>query len=133
MGNVKQIKGASGPTIVEFTMIRDYIVLLHMQTIVERCIEGIRFEYANNILCPMLSEVVHYLMSDITNDLYTLKGELKARKIKFLNDEQGESVLYYSYLCRGYQERFGFWREAARSQISIRLGQYISSLTNRFK
>ncbi|WP_438449240.1 hypothetical protein [Gorillibacterium sp. sgz5001074] len=124
--NTRGIKRSSGPTSEELTLIRDSILLPHLQTMVERSLEDI--EHSPGILKRLHLMTARILLTRITDDLYAIKRELRRRNIKILNDEQSENVLYYHFVCRGYTDRFGIVRDVARSELSVRLAKYIKDL-----
>ncbi|AJY76488.1 hypothetical protein [Paenibacillus beijingensis] len=114
-------------TTEERTMIRDYILLPHMQKMVQRSIADV--ECSTNILKRLYLMAGQKILDLITKDLYRLRRELKKRNIKILTEEQSDLVIYHRYYCRGYEERFGMTREVMRSEISLQLTKYASELT----
>lgn len=124
--NREEIKRSSGPTNEEFSLIRDSILLPHLQTMVHRSIDDM--EHSSGILKRLHITTAQVLLTRISDDLYAVKRELKRRNIKILNDEQSDNVLYYHFICRGYKDRFGIVREVARSELSVRLAKYIKDL-----
>lgn len=120
----------SGPTNDELTLIRDCILLPHMQTMILHAIEEI--ELSRDLLKEIHLESARALLRLIDKDYYRLRAELKQRSIKLLDEEQSQNqkdgVLYYPYVCRGYQDRFGIMREVAKAEISVRLTNYMRDL-----
>lgn len=121
----------SGPTNDELTMIRDCILLPHMQTMVLHSIEDL--ECSDNPLQQLHLKPARALLRLIDKDYYNLRAELKQRGIKLIDEEQSQNlkdgVLYYPYICRGYQDRFGIMREVAKAEISVRLTNYMRDLS----
>ncbi|MEF2964528.1 hypothetical protein V3851_01690 [Paenibacillus sp. M1] len=113
-------------TTEELTMLRDYILLPHMMTMVQKSLADV--EYSTNILKRSYYMAGRYVLDSITKDLYRLRRELKQRNIKIVNEEQADLVVYYRYYCRGYEERFGMTRDVMRSEISLRLTKYTAEL-----
>lgn len=111
-------------TIEELTMIRDYVLLPHMEQMVQRSIEDV--EQSTNILKNLYMMAGRYVLNSIASDMRRLRGELKRRDIKILNEEHSDFIIYYHYFCRGYQDRFGMTRDVMRSEISTRLGAYVA-------
>ncbi|WP_435925055.1 hypothetical protein [Paenibacillus sp. DYY-L-2] len=107
-------------------MLRDYILLPHMEKMVERNISEV--EHSNNLLRRSYLMAGKYILNQIIKDSYNLRRELKRRNIKILGEEQSDLVIYYRYYCRGYEERFGMTRDVMRSEISLRLTRYTSEL-----
>ncbi|MFB6365066.1 hypothetical protein ACFCP7_13480 [Paenibacillus elgii] len=116
----------SRPTPEEYTMARDYILLPHMLTMIERNIEEIRA--STNILKRLYMIAAQTVMNQIHKDMYSLRRELSKRNIKVINDEQIDLVIYYKIICRGYEERFGIVRDVVRSEISVRLTNYLKDV-----
>ncbi|MCP3771754.1 hypothetical protein NLX71_00260 [Paenibacillus sp. MZ04-78.2] len=116
----------SRPTSEEYTMARDYILLPHMLTMIERSIEEIRT--STNILKRLYLIAAQTVMNQIHKDMYSLRRELSKRNIKVINDEQIDLVIYYKIMCRGYEERFGIVRDVVRSEISVRLTNYLKDV-----
>jgi hypothetical protein len=113
-------------TAEERTMIRDYILLPHMEKMVQKSIVDV--EYSTNILKRLYLIAGQKILDQIVKDLYRLRRELKKRNIKILTEEQLDLVVYHRYYCRGYEERFGMTRDVMRSEISLQLTKYTSGL-----
>lgn len=113
-------------TIEELELVRDYIVLLAMLTVVERSREEVEF---SPISLKSVYLVINSALQDrIHSDLAAVKRKLWESNIKVWEDERDDFILYYRYVCRGYEDRFGMTRDVIKSQISERLGQYIQSV-----
>lgn len=110
----------------ERLMLRDYILLPHMETMVQKSLSEV--EYSVNILKRSYLMAGQYIMEKVIQDQHRLRREMKQRNIKILHEEQSELVVYYRYYCRGYEERFGITRDVMRSEISLRLTRYIAEL-----
>lgn len=118
-------------TTEERTMIRDYILLPHMEKMVQKSITDV--EYSTNILKRLYLIAGQKILDQIVKDLYRLRRELKKRNIKMLTEEQSDLVVYHRYYCRGYEERFGMTRDVMRSEISVQLTKYSSRLATLLK
>lgn len=113
-------------TLEELELVRDYIVLLAMLTIVERSREEVEF---SPISLKSVYLVVNSALQDrIHSDLATVKRKLRTSEIKVWEDERDELIIRYRYVCRGYEDRFGMTREVIKSQISMRMGHYITDI-----
>lgn len=119
------------PTPEEFTMIRDYVLLPHMLTMVQKCVDDI--DNSSYLLKKLFVAASQEVMNRISKDLYEIRRELKRRNIKILNDEQVDTVLYYHFVCRGYQDRFGIVREVMRAEISVRFTKYLKEILDFIK
>jgi hypothetical protein len=122
---------SSRPTTEEITMIRDYILMPHMMTMVQREMDKIRQN--GGILKRINLILAQVLMNMISKDMYELKRKLAKANIKILNDEQEEMTIFYHFICRGYQERFGIVKDVMRAEISVRLGRYQAELARAIK
>ncbi|MDF2937241.1 MAG: hypothetical protein K0Q90_2614 [Paenibacillaceae bacterium] len=119
------------PTAEEFTLVRDSVVLRNMQIMVERSLEEIGL--SSHLLKKLYTAVTQLVLNRISTDLYALQREMKKRSIKLTNDEQADNVLYFRFVCRGYEDRFGIMREALRAEMSLRLGAMVTELLSELK
>lgn len=124
-------KAARHPTPEELIMIRDVILLPHMLTMTQRSIDDSKL--SGNFMSQLHILATQAIMDMISKDLYALRRELSQRRIRLLNDEQVDLVLYHKYICRGYEERFGIVREVMRAEISVKFGGYISKIKSLLK
>ncbi|MFD1776992.1 hypothetical protein [Paenibacillus rhizophilus] len=111
-------------TAEERTMLRDYLLLPHMVTMVQKSLDDLK--HSHNILNRLYLMAGEYVMGRITQDLYQLRRELRQRNIKVLSEEQSDFVIYHRFICRGYEERFGMTRDVMKAEISLRLTRYIA-------
>lgn len=112
-------------------MLRDFILLPHMEKMVEKSIADV--ENGTNILRRAHLMAGQKILDRIVKDLYGLRRELKQRNIRILNEEHADLVVYHRYFCRGYEDRFGMTRDVMRSEISVRLARYTSELAALLK
>lgn len=113
-------------TVEERTMIRDLILLPHIDTMVSKSLREI--EHTSSILKRAFVLAGEAIQQRIMQDTYRLQKELKQRNVRFIPDEQDEFVIYHKIFCRGYQDRFGMTRDVMRTEISLRLTQYTAEL-----
>lgn len=118
-------------TTEERTMIRDYILLPHMEKMVQKSIADV--EHSTNILKCLYHAAGQHILEQIMTDMYRLRRELKKRNIKILTEEQSDFVIYHRYYCRGYEDRFAMTRDVMRSEISLQLTKYTSELVALLK
>lgn len=118
-------------TIDERTMVRDYILLPYIDTMVSNSLKEL--EHSGNILQRAYSLAGQAIQRRIMQDTYQLRKELKQRNIKVLEDGQEELIVYHKIFCRGYQERFGMMRDVMRTEISLRLTKYTADLGEYIK
>ena len=118
-------------TAEERTMIRDYILLPHMEKMVQKSLSEI--ESMTTLLKRGYLMTGHRVLDEIMNDQYALRRELKMRNIRIVAEEQSDAVVYHRYYCRGYEEHFGMTREVMRSEISWKLARYVSELGELLK
>jgi len=120
------------PETEELEMLRDYILLPHLLAMLERSRADI--ERSDNLLKPMYLMATDALLDRGTQEMRQLRRELAQRRIKITGEEyDGQMVYYYSYVCRGYTDQFGIVREVMRSQLSMKLGNYLSDLKQVIK
>ncbi|CDN45827.1 MULTISPECIES: hypothetical protein [Paenibacillus] len=118
-------------TAEERVMIRDYILLPHMEKMVQKSLSEL--ENSSNLMRRLYGMAGHRVLDRIMHDLYALRRELKARNIRILAEEQSNSVVYHRYYCRGYEEHFGMTREVMRSEISWQLSRYTAEIGELLK
>ncbi|WP_422659137.1 hypothetical protein ACK8P5_00880 [Paenibacillus sp. EC2-1] len=118
-------------TIEERTMIRDYILLPHMEKMVQKSID--EATYSTNIMKRLYVLASQKILEQIKQDMRGIKLELKKRNIKILNEEQSDFVIYHHYYCRGYEDKFGMTRDVMRAEISVQLTKYMSELARLLK
>ena len=115
-----------GPNSEELVMLRDYILLPHLLTMVQHNMESIN--RSSMLLKKLYQVATQALMDRIDKDIYALRRELSRRSIKVIADEQEDVVYYFTYICRGYENKFGIVREVMRAELSIKLTAYLSDL-----
>lgn len=118
-------------SIAEMTMLRDLIVAPYMLDMVSDA-KG-HNERWGGILAGLQGDLAGLLLDLLTQDLTDLRSELRRRKIKTWEEDQDEIALYIGYSCRGYTNKFGMTKEAARSQIKIVLGQYVGAIVGQLR
>lgn len=122
----KQEEKRQSPRAEELKLIRDYILLPHLLTMVQRDMDEIN--RSQLLLKRMYQDVTQTLMNRISKDAHTLRQELSRRSIKIVADEQIDSVLYYSYVCRGYEHKFAIVRDVMRSEMRLKLTAYVAEI-----
>ncbi|GGD79762.1 hypothetical protein [Paenibacillus nasutitermitis] len=118
-------------TTEERVMIRDYILLPHMEKMIQKSISDV--ESSSNVLKRLYLAAGHKILISVAEDYYRLRGELKKRNIRVITEEQEDMVIYHKCYYRGYEERFGMTRDVMRSEISVRLTKYTAELVARLK
>lgn len=119
------------PMAEEFKMLRDYILLPHMLTMVQRSIDDL--QYHKGILKELFRAATEQIAIQISQDMHRLRKELAGRNIRISPAELEDIVMNYHYTCRGYSGTFGITREECKAQISIGLGNYITELLQKMK
>lgn len=127
--NRHQKNSPKRPTEEELIMIRDYILLPYMLTMVQKSINDI--EITSTLLKPLYLAVGRAVTQKMSEDLYSLRRELSRRHIKIISDEQVDMIMYHRLICRGYEDRFGMVRDVMKSEISIRLSKYFKEIIHR--
>ncbi|WP_255570738.1 hypothetical protein [Cohnella sp. CFH 77786] len=121
-----QPKATGKATTEELTMIRDYVLLPHILTILQNSLNDV--QNSTNVLKKAFIAFTQSIMNRVTKDMYEVKRELSRRNIKILNDEQADMIVYHRFVCRGYEDRFGMVREVMRSEITVRISKYINDI-----
>ncbi|WP_342477465.1 hypothetical protein NYE24_30935 [Paenibacillus sp. FSL H7-0350] len=137
--HVKQYEGAERAassskkmlTTEERTMIRDLILLPHIDTMVTKSLREL--DHSGSILKRAYRMAGEAIQQRVMKDTHQLLKELKKRNIRFIADEQEEFIIYHKVFCRGYQERFGLTRDVMRTEINLRLTMYTAELGNIIK
>lgn len=115
-------------TAEERRMMRDYILLTHMLTLVQKSIDDLQF--TDSILRDTYLLFNEHIEGMVFMDLKIHRLALKHHGIQVTKEEHSKDgfVIYYYYTCRGYTDRLGLTRDVMRSEISIRLGEYVSRI-----
>lgn len=119
------------PAPEELTLVRDYILMPHMLTIIQRSLDDIN--RSGHLFKHVFAALLLVMMDRVSSDLHMLRRELKRRNIKVVDDEQVDLVVYHRIICRGYEERFGLVRDVMRAEISKRLAKYASDVVGKLK
>ncbi|QUL57597.1 hypothetical protein KDC22_14605 [Paenibacillus tritici] len=118
-------------TAEERTMIRDLILLPHIDTMVAKSLREL--DHSGSILKRAYQMAGEAIQQRIMQDTYRLQKELKRRNIRFIPDEQDDFVIHHKVFCRGYQDRFGLTRDVMRTEISLRLTRYTAELAESLR
>lgn len=117
---------ANMPTTEDITLIRDKAVLDNLQIMVERNLQGIKG--SSYLLTRMYVAVTQLILNRINADLRQLRQDMRQRRIKITGEDHQDDILHFNFVCRGYQDRFGVMRETLRTEMSLRLGQYVKAV-----
>lgn len=124
-------KYSGQPTTEELTLIRDYILLPHLLTMVQRNLEDI--ERSGGILKKLYAQSANILMDRINKDLNEVRRQLKKANIKVHDEDYTDFRLGYPYTCRGYDGKFHIMREVLKAEISVKLTTYMGELTRSLR
>lgn len=128
--NAKNGLPAQIPLREELELIRDYVLLPMMLTIVDKNCKQI--ELSSYSMKKLFVKASHVLMTHIHNDLAAVRKELKTRSIKVFEEEHESGAIHYRFLCRGYEDSFWIIRDVARAEISVRISKYIAQVFKSF-
>lgn len=117
---------ANRPTNEDLTLIRDKSVLDNLQIMVGRNLQEIKG--STYLLTRMYLAVTQLVLNRISEDLRQIHQDMRQRQIKIMSEDQRDDILYYNFMCRGYQDRFGIMREVLRAEMSKRLGLYVKAV-----
>lgn len=126
-------KGANIITIEERRMMRDYLLLNHMQEMVQKSVADLK--YSGNLLTKAYTMSGNVIEDKICQDAKALRIALKDRGIKVSQEEHDPNgfIIRYHYTCRGYTDKFAMTRDVMKSEISIRFSKYISDFGSMLK
>lgn len=112
----------------ERTMLRDYLLLTHMQVMVQKDITDIKL--SGNLLTRAYTMCAKLIEDRIFQDMKSLRIALKERGIQVSKEEQNSDgfIVRYHFTCRGYADNFAMTRDVMRSEIGIRFGKYTSEI-----
>ncbi|MCK9859616.1 hypothetical protein [Paenibacillus sp. ATY16] len=124
-GQQEQVK-TDLPTKEELELVRDYVLLPMMLTIVDKNSTEIGLtSYSLKNLYVKASQV---LMTRIHADLSEVRKQMKVRNIRVFQEERVDSAIHYRFVCRGYEDTFAMMRDVVRAEISIRISKYVSEM-----
>lgn len=120
-------------TAEERRMMRDYILLTHMLTMVQKSIADLKF--TDSLLKDTYLMCNEHIENLILMEAKKHRLTLKRQGIEVTREEHSKDgfVVYYYYTCRGYTDRLGLTRDVMRSEISIRLGKYVEAVADVLK
>ncbi len=111
------------PTQEELELIRSSILLPMILTIAEKNRQEV--ERSSYTFKPLYLKATLIFMDAVSRELARVKREMKQRNIKVIEDEQADLVMYFRFVCRGYEERFGMVREVVRAEMAVRITQFM--------
>ncbi|MBN2980081.1 hypothetical protein [Cohnella algarum] len=126
---MKDPKGV--PTIEEWDMIRDMIVLPNLAVMLEQ--QRQKMEYTTQLLKPLYQAATDALIYAVSREHSKLRMEMQRRKIKVWDERQDNDIIYVQYNCRGYQNEFGVTREVVKTEMRLRLTQHIEEMERRLQ
>lgn len=121
----------SRPKREEIELMRDYILLLVLHTLVTRKIR--EMEASTETLKSLYAKVAQVLAQSIYTDISQIKQEMMEKEMRIANEEKDDSVMHCRYVCRGYEDSFMITKEAMRAEISVRLRRYSDQLVKNLR
>lgn len=115
----------------EMRMLRDLLIAPYMLDLVDTH-KGYS-DRSGSILRVLNGLLGEMLLDIITQDVSSLRTELRRRQIKTWEMDQDFIALYIGYNCRGYSDKFGVTKEAARSEIRVQLGEYMGEMIRHLR
>lgn len=119
------------PAEPDLAAVRDYVVLPLLLDMVQKALRQLDTE--RDLLKPVFTACGQIIAKQISSDIYAHKRELRRRNIRITGDEQVDNAKYYIFTCRGAECRVGITREWLRSELSVRMGYYVSMVADRMK
>ena len=126
---MKDPKGV--PTIEEWDMIRDMIVLPNLVVMLEQ--QRQKMEYSTQLLKPLYQAATDALIYAVNRERSKLRMEMQRRKIKVWDERQEDDIIYVQYNCRGYQNEFGVTKEVIRTEMRLRLTKHIEDIAHKLQ
>ncbi|MED4601709.1 hypothetical protein P9314_13465 [Paenibacillus validus] len=121
----------SRPTTEEINMMRDYVLLPIMHSIIIR--KAREVERSSETLRLLYSKAAQVLAKNIHVDLSKVKKYLLEKNIRVFEEEKDDRMIRYRYICREHEDSFTITRDYMRAEISVRIGRYADSLvTNMY-
>ncbi|QTH44985.1 hypothetical protein J4772_11610 [Cohnella sp. LGH] len=115
----------------EMRLIREAILLPHLMTMLQRSIDEISRSQIS--MHNVMARFMRVLLDRVSLESFGTRRELKKRNIKILSDQTQDDIVYTSYLCRGYEDKFGMTREIMRAEISSHLAKAVESILKPIK
>ncbi|WP_374020183.1 hypothetical protein ABU162_11440 [Paenibacillus thiaminolyticus] len=116
----------SPPKREELELMKNYVMLSHLQTMVTRKIRDI--ERSSETLKSLYSQAAQILAQHIDRDLSKAGRAMLDKNIHLFTGEHDGQAITYPYTCRGHEGSFLITREYMRADMSKRLGRYTDHL-----
>ncbi|WP_018756521.1 hypothetical protein [Paenibacillus terrigena] len=117
---------SSHPKKEDIELIRDYILLPIMYTLVTKKISEVKL--SSETLKSLYAKAAQVLAANIYKDLSKVKQEMMEKEIRVFNEEKHEDILELHYAYRDYEDRLIITKEYMKAEISKRLARYTDSL-----
>jgi len=117
---------SSHPKKEDIELIRDYILLPIMYTLVTKKISEVKL--SSETLKSLYAKAAQILAANIYKDLSKVKQEMMEKEIRVFNEEKHEDILELYYAYRDYEDRLIITKEYMKAEISKRLARYTDSL-----
>jgi hypothetical protein len=116
------------PSKEELELIRDYCLMPMLLDIVEKNRKDM--EFANHSLKRLYIKAAEALAKKIHVDLYEIRKELKRIncRVNEMKDKYDPAAVHFEFWLRGYHNEFGLMKEVVRSEMSVRLADYIAGM-----
>ncbi|SFJ59128.1 hypothetical protein SAMN02799624_05146 [Paenibacillus sp. UNC496MF] len=118
-------------TTEERGLVRDNIILLKMLEMID--FNRKQIENSTNLLRPIFLKAADRLLDLVLADLKNIRLQLRKANIKWWEGEQKNLVLSYHIVCRAFEDTFGMTRDVAKTQLSIKFGEYFALVSEPFK
>ncbi|NKI24223.1 hypothetical protein HFN20_23920 [Paenibacillus dendritiformis] len=117
---------APPPKREELELMKNYVMLSHLQTMVTKKIREI--ERSSETLKPLYAQAAQVLAQHIDRDLSKAGRAMLDKNIHLFPGEHDGQAITYPYTCRGHEGSFLITREYMRADMSKRLGIYTNHL-----
>ena len=87
-----------------------------------------QLEGSFNTLKPLFLMTTDRLIDLINADIIAIKKQFRIAKIKWWENGMSEEnfILLYRYVCHGFEDTFSITRDVAKTQLSIKFGEYFA-------
>lgn len=113
------------PTATEKQLVKHYVLLPVLLTMLQRDIDAIR-DSAVRISLPHIV-VIQRMMDSVREDLARIRGNLGLAGIRIYSEERNSEGVSCRYVCRGYRETFHMTRDDVKTEIGLLAGHYVEA------
>lgn len=122
----------NGITKVEdYELVREHAILQNLFIMLQK--SGSDMKFMKNLLERAYSMAGRIIEDMVLEDSKANRTALKERFMKIHQENTMILSSIYQFTCRGFKDEFGVTRNVLRTEISLRLSQYIAELGKMLK